>query len=131
MEPAVLVRQLAPISAEKNSPFTFTSIVQTPGYPDPPLYQWFHDGVLINTSTSTNPNVSVYPNIVFRHIIAWCSVYFHSCYCVLHQEDELAALVYYMYYILHEHHVSAVKERLSVQTSANMQYEAVDPHNKH
>ena len=53
----------------ENSPFSFTSTVQTPGYPDPPLYQWLHDGVLINTDTSTNPNVSVYPNIVFSSVV--------------------------------------------------------------
>ena len=62
------MRQSAPISVVENSPLTFTSIVQTPGYPDLPTYQWYHDGVLINTSTSTNPNVSVYPNIVFSSV---------------------------------------------------------------
>ena len=38
---------------------------------DPPVssYQWFHDGVAINTTTSTNPNVSVYPNIVFSSVV--------------------------------------------------------------
>ena len=68
-EPPVLARQLAVMSVMENSPFSFTSIVQTPGYPDPPLYQWFHDGVAINTDTSTNPNVSVYPNIVFSSVV--------------------------------------------------------------
>ena len=68
-EPPVLSRQSAVMSAVESSPFSFTSIVQTPGYPDPPLYQWFHDGVAINTTTSTNPNVSVYPNIVFSSVV--------------------------------------------------------------
>ena len=32
-------------------------------------YQWFYNGMLINTTTSTNLNVSVYPNIVFSSVV--------------------------------------------------------------
>ena len=34
-------------------------------------YQWFYNGVAINSTTSilTNPNVSVYPNIVFSSVV--------------------------------------------------------------
>ena len=32
-------------------------------------YQWFHNGVAISTTTSTDPNVSVYPNIVFSSVV--------------------------------------------------------------
>ena len=67
--PPVLNRMSTAETGVENSPFSFTSIVQTPGYPDPPLYQWFFDGTAINTTTSTNPNVSVYPNIVFSSVV--------------------------------------------------------------
>ena len=48
--------------------FSF-NIQQSVGYPDPPLYQWFYNGAAINTTTSTNPNVSVYPNIMFNPVL--------------------------------------------------------------
>ena len=53
----------------EGSPFSHTNIQQSPGFPLLPSYQWFHDGVAINTDTSTNPNVSVYPNIVFSSVV--------------------------------------------------------------
>ena len=42
-------------------------IVQAPGVPLLPSYQWTHNGVLINSTN--NPNVSVYPNIVFSSVV--------------------------------------------------------------
>ena len=57
----------------KNSAFSF-NISQSLGYPPDPsqnsqratlTYQWFLNGVPINTHTSINPNVSDYPQIVF------------------------------------------------------------------
>ena len=35
----------------------------------PSSYQWYHNGVLINTDTSINPNVSDYPQIVFNPLL--------------------------------------------------------------
>ena len=55
-----------PLIAVEGSPFSYTDIVQAPGFPLLPSYQWTHNGVLI---TSTNPNVSVYPNIVFSSVV--------------------------------------------------------------
>ena len=61
----------------ENDLFRF-NISESPGYPPDPsqnseratlTYQWFHDGVAINTTTSTNPNVSVYPEITFNPVV--------------------------------------------------------------
>ena len=49
----------------EDSSFSYTNIQDAPGFPDPPLYQWYYNGVPINRDTSINPNVSVYPLIVF------------------------------------------------------------------
>ena len=69
-EPPVLMRSSIPlIGVEAGGPFSHTDIQQSPGFPLLPSYQWFHDGVAVNTTTSTNPNVSVYPNIVFSSVV--------------------------------------------------------------
>ena len=61
----------------ENSAFSF-NISQSLGYPPDPsqnsqratlTYQWFLNGVPINTSTSINPNVSDYPQIVFSSVM--------------------------------------------------------------
>ena len=53
----------------ENNPFTFDISIPSSHYPLIPSYQWFHDGVAINTNTSTNPNVSVYPEITFNPVV--------------------------------------------------------------
>ena len=77
-EPPVLRRELAAMIGVENSGVFSFNISQSLGYPPDPsrnsehatlTYQWFHDGVAINTTTSTNPNVSVYPNIVFSSVV--------------------------------------------------------------
>ena len=61
----------------ENSPFSF-NISQSLGFPPDPsqnsqratlTYQWFLNGVPINTDTSINPNVSDYPQIVFNPLL--------------------------------------------------------------
>ena len=61
----------------EDSAFSF-NISQSLGYPPDPsqnsqratlTYQWFLNGVPINTSTSINPNVSDYPQIVFSSVM--------------------------------------------------------------
>ena len=69
LEPPVLRTLSTPLVAVEGSPFSYTDIVQAPGFPHLPSYQWTHNGVAINTTTSTNPNVSVYPNIVFSSVV--------------------------------------------------------------
>ena len=54
--------------AVENTVFTF-NISQSAGDPPVPSYQWYHDGVPINTDTSINPNVSDYPQIVFNPLL--------------------------------------------------------------
>ena len=44
-------------------------IEQSAGFPLVPSYQWYHDGVPIDTNTSINPNVSDYPQIVFSSVM--------------------------------------------------------------
>ena len=66
--PPVLIVMSDPIVVLENSAFTF-NIQQSEGHPAVPTYQWTHNGKLINTDTSTNPNVSVYPNIVFSSVV--------------------------------------------------------------
>ena len=56
------------LTAVENSFFSF-NIEQFEGFPLVPSYQWFHDGVPINTHTSINPNVSDYPHIVFNPLL--------------------------------------------------------------
>ena len=69
-EPPVLMRSSIPLIGAEGGPFSHTDIQQSPGFPlILPSYQWFHDGVAVNTTTSTNPNVSVYPNIVFSSVM--------------------------------------------------------------
>ena len=58
-----------PLIAVEGSQFSYTYIVQAPGFPHLPSYQWTHNGVAINTTTSTNPNVSVYPEITFNPVV--------------------------------------------------------------
>ena len=41
---------------------------QSPGYPPRPSFRWYFDGLHINIS-SGNPNVSVYPQIVFNPVL--------------------------------------------------------------
>ena len=65
---AELRREAQPVIAVENNAFSF-NILQSTGDIPLPTYQWFHDGVAINTTTSTNPNVSVYPNIVFSSVV--------------------------------------------------------------
>ena len=78
IEPPVLRSEPAPMIVVENSGVFSFNISQLLGYPPDPsqnskratlTYQWFHDGVAINTTTSTNPNVSVYPNIVFSSVV--------------------------------------------------------------
>ena len=73
-EPPVLRRESAVMTVVENSAFSF-NISQSLGYPPDPsqnsqratlTYQWFLNGVPINTHTSINPNVSDYPQIVFQ-----------------------------------------------------------------
>ena len=61
----------------ENIAFSF-NISQSLGYPPDPsqnsqratlMYQWFFNGVTINTSTSINPNVSDYSQIVFNPLL--------------------------------------------------------------
>ena len=52
----------------ENTVFTF-NISQSAGDPPVPSYQWYHNGVPINTNTSINPNVSDYPQIVFNPLL--------------------------------------------------------------
>ena len=54
--------------AIENSMYSF-NIEQSAGFPVVPSYQWYHDGVPINTDTSINPNVSDYPQIVFSSVM--------------------------------------------------------------
>ena len=62
---------------ENSAVFSF-NISQSLGYPPDPsqnsqratlTYQWFLNGVPINTDTSINPNVSDYPQIVFSSVM--------------------------------------------------------------
>ena len=57
-----------PIVELENGAFSF-NIQQSEGHPAIPIYQWYHNGASINTDTSTNPNVSMYPNIVFSSVV--------------------------------------------------------------
>ena len=57
-----------PILTVENTVFTF-NISQSAGDPPVPSYQWYHNGVPINTNTSINPNVSDYPQIVFNPLL--------------------------------------------------------------
>ena len=77
LEPPVLRSEPLPMIVVENDLFGF-NISQSLGYPPDPsqnsecatlTYQWFHDGVAINTTTSTNPNVSVYPEITFNPVL--------------------------------------------------------------
>ena len=77
-EPPVLRSEPAPTIVVENSGVLSVNISQSLGYPPDPsqnseratlTYQWFHDGVAINTTTSTNPNVSVYPEITFNPVM--------------------------------------------------------------
>ena len=52
----------------ENNVFSF-NIEQSAGFPLVPSYQWYHDGMLIDTDTSINPNVSDYPQIVFNPLL--------------------------------------------------------------
>ena len=66
---AALRTESTPVIAVENGVFTF-NISQSAG--DPPVlsYQWYHDGVPINTDTSSiNPNVTDYPQIVFNLLL--------------------------------------------------------------
>ena len=56
------------MTAEENSVFTF-NISLLEGFPPVPSYQWYHNGVPINTDASINPNVSDYPQIVFNLLL--------------------------------------------------------------
>lgn len=47
--------------------FSF-NLEQNPGFPLVPVYQWFFNGEKISAS-SINPNVSVYPHIVFDPVL--------------------------------------------------------------
>ena len=47
--------------------FSF-NLEQNPGFPLVPAYQWFFNGEKISAS-SINPNVSVYPHIVFDPVL--------------------------------------------------------------
>ena len=62
------MRESTAMSAAENSMYSF-SIEQSAGFPLVPSYQWYHDGELINTDTSINPNVSDYPQIVFNPLL--------------------------------------------------------------
>ena len=77
IEPPVLSSEPALMMVVEDNVFSF-NITQSLGYPPDPsqnseratlTYQWFHDGVAINTTTSTNPNVSVYPDITFNPVV--------------------------------------------------------------
>ena len=76
-EPPVLRRESAIMTVVENSTFSF-NISQSLGYPPYPsqnsqratlTYQWFLNGVPIDTHTSINPNVSDYPQIVFNPLL--------------------------------------------------------------
>ena len=56
------------MAAVENMAFSF-NIEQSAGFPLVPSYQWYHDGMLIDTDTSINPNVSDYPQIVFSSVM--------------------------------------------------------------
>ena len=66
-EPPVLTTLSTPLIAVEGSPFSYMDIVQAPGVPLLPSYQWTHNGVLINSTI--NLNVSVYPYIVFSSVV--------------------------------------------------------------
>ena len=57
-----------PIVRIENSKFSF-NIQESEGHPAVPAYQWFFNGFLIDADTSINPNVSVYPLIVFNPVL--------------------------------------------------------------
>ena len=57
-----------PVVVAEDSVFSF-NISQSAGDPPVPSYQWYHDGVIIDTDTSINPNVSDYPQIVFNPLL--------------------------------------------------------------
>ena len=70
-------RESAVMTVVENSAISF-NISQSLGYPPDPsqnsqratlTYQWFLNGVPINTHTSINPNVSDYPQIVFNPLL--------------------------------------------------------------
>ena len=67
IEPPVLRRVTTAMTAVENMAFSF-NIEQSAGFPLVPSYQWYHDGVPINTHT-INPNVSDYPQIVFSSVM--------------------------------------------------------------
>ena len=66
--PPVLAVVTKSIVQLENSAFSF-NIQQSEGYPTVPTYQWFYNEEAINTTTSTNPNVSVYPEITFNPVV--------------------------------------------------------------
>jgi len=55
------------IVTEGNDPFSF-NMEQSAGYPPVPSFQWYFNGEEISPSSS-NPNVSVYPHIVFSPVL--------------------------------------------------------------
>ena len=68
IEPPVLRRETTAMAAVENMAFSF-NIEQSAGFPLVPSYQWYHDGMLIDTDTSINPNVSDYRQIVFNSVM--------------------------------------------------------------
>ena len=66
--PPVLQRLPALIRVVEGNQFSYADIQQTAGFPLVPSYEWFLNGEEISI-TSTNPNVSVYPNIVFNSVV--------------------------------------------------------------
>ena len=53
----------------ENNPFTYNISIPSSHYHLIPSYQWYCDGVAINTTTITNPDVSVYPEITFNPVV--------------------------------------------------------------
>ena len=66
--PPRLVEVTDPIVQIENSKFLF-NIQESEGHPAVPVYQWFFNGFLIDADTSINPDVSVYPLIVFNPVL--------------------------------------------------------------
>ena len=66
IEPPVL-KVMREVILEENRPLSF-NMEQSAGYPPVPSFQWYFNGEEISPSSS-NPNVSVYPQIVFSPVL--------------------------------------------------------------
>ena len=72
-----VLKDLGVVTTVENSNLSL-NLTGSLGYPPYPsqntqqatlTYQWTHNGVAINTTASTNPNVSVYPEITFNPVL--------------------------------------------------------------